>query len=111
MAVNYAKSSVEMSKIAINYSLPYIENELKGTWIRPTEKSLWEVRKTLDNMKSIGLNTVFLETYFHGYTIFPSKTMRSYNFTSQNPVFSGFDVLRAYVTEAHSRGNESSCLV
>ncbi len=103
MAVSYAKSSIEMSKIAINYSLPYIENELKGTWIRPSEKNIYEVRRTLDSMKSIGINTVFLETYFHGYTIFPSKTMRSYNFTEQNPIFAGFDPLRAYVTEAHAR--------
>ncbi len=103
MAVNYAKSSIEMSRIAINYSLPYIENELKGTWIRPTEKSIYEVRRTLDSMQSIGINTVFLETYFHGYTIFPSKTMRSYNFTEQNPIFTGFDPLQAYVTEAHAR--------
>ncbi len=103
MAVNYAKSSIEMSRIAINYSLPYIENELKGTWIRPTEKSIYEVRRTLDSMQSIGINTVFLETYFHGYTIFPSRTMRSYNFTEQNPIFAGFDPLKAYVTEAHAR--------
>ena len=84
-------------------NLPYIENELKGTWIRPTEKNLYEVRKTLDGMQSIGINTIFLETYFHGYTIFPSKTMRSYNFTQQNPIFAGFDPLRAYVNEAHAR--------
>lgn len=103
LAVSYAKSSIEMSRIALNYALPYIENELKGTWIRPTEKNIWEVRKTLDSMQSIGINTVFLETYFHGYTIFPSKTMRSYNFTAQNPIFTGFDPLRAYVNEAHTR--------
>ncbi len=103
MAVNYAKSSIEMSRIAINYSLPYIENELKGTWVRPVEKNIQEVRRTLDNMQSIGINTIFLETYFHGYTIFPSKTMRSYNFTDQNPIFTGFDPLKAYITEAHAR--------
>ncbi len=103
MAVSYAKSSIEMSKIAINYSLPYIENELKGTWIRPTEKNIYEVRRTLDSMQAIGINSIFLETYFHGYTIFPSKTMRSYNFTEQNPIFAGFDPLKAYVTEAHAR--------
>lgn len=103
MAVSYAKSSSEMAKIALNYALPYIANELKGTWIRPTEKNIYEVRRTLDNMQSIGLNTVFLETYFHGYTIFPSKTMKSYNFTSQNPIFTGFDPLRAFVDEAHAR--------
>ncbi len=103
MAVSYAKSSSEMAKIALNYTLPYIANELKGTWIRPTEKNIYEVKRTLDNMQSIGLNTIFLETYFHGYTIFPSKTMKSYNFTGQNPIFAGFDPLRAYVDEAHTR--------
>ncbi len=103
MAVSYAQSSIEMSKIALNYALPYIENELKGTWIRPVEKNTAEIRRTLDNIKSIGINTIFLETYFHGYTIFPSRTMKSYNFTQQNPVFAGFDPLKTYVSEAHVR--------
>jgi len=103
LAVSYAESSAEMAKIALNYALPYIEDELKGTWVRPTEKSWYEVRNTLNNMKSVGINTVFLETYYHGYTIFPSKTMKSYNFTAQNPSFVGFDPLKAYITEAHNR--------
>lgn len=104
MAVSYAKSSMEMSKIALNYALPYVEDELKGTWIRPTERTTTEIRRTLDNIKSVGINTIFLETYFHGYTIFPSKTMKSYNFTAQNPKFAGFDPLKVYVAEAHARG-------
>ena len=98
-----AKESIENATIAYRYTVPYIPNELKGTWIRPTQKNLLEVQKTLDNIKSVGINNVFLETYYHGRTIFPSKTMESYGFEKQNPEFN-FDVLEAWTSEAHKRG-------
>lgn len=109
IAIGYAKSSVEMSKIALNYALPYISDELKGVWIRPTERNTYEVQKTLDNMQSIGITNIFLETYFHGLTIYPSAVMRSYGFTIQNPKFIAFDPLKAYIVEAHKRGMKVHC--
>lgn len=104
ISLNCAKESIRNASLAFQYTLPYIENELKGTWIRPTEKNVQEVQKTLDKIKDTGINNVFLETYFHGRTIFPSVIMEGYGFEVQNPDFVGFDPLAVWVKEAHKRG-------
>lgn len=57
----------------------------------------------MDNLKANGFNSVFLETYFHGKTIFPSQTMNKYGFTVQNEIFEGFDPLDVWIKEAHKR--------
>lgn len=103
VSLNYAKESINYASLAFRYTLPYSQNELKGTWIRPNVKNISDVQKTLDKIKNTGINNVFLETYYHGRTIFPSETMREYGFEVQNPDFN-FDVLSVWVTEAHKRG-------
>lgn len=90
--------------MAIKTSLPYIPNELKGVWIRPTETTKEQIVAALDKLKDNGFNNVFLETYYHGKTIFPSKTMNKYGFTVQNELFEGIDPLKLWVDEAHKRG-------
>ena len=105
----YANSSIEFSKLAIKYSLPYIENEFKGVWVRPKEQNVYEIRKTLDNMQSVGIKEIFLETFFHGYTIYPSYVMRSYGLSIQNPRFLMYDPLKVYIEEAHKRGMRVHC--
>ncbi len=100
----YAKSSIEFSNLAMKYALPYLEQEFKGVWIRPKEQNVYEVRNTLDAIKATGIREVFLETYFHGYTIFPSSVMKNYGLTVQNPKFKNYDPLSAYIDEAHKRG-------
>ncbi len=105
----YAESSVMLSNLAIKYALPYIENEFKGVWLRPVEKNRYEIQKTLDNIKATGITEVFLETYFHGYTIFPSKVMKKYGLTIQNPKFLMYDPLFVYIEEAHKRGIKIHC--
>lgn len=99
----YSSQAIESANLALANALPYIADELKGVWIRPTETSAEEIVKTLDRLKSAGINNIFLETYFHGKTIFPSKTMASYNFIMQNEKFAGFDPLKIWVQEAHKR--------
>lgn len=102
-ALECAKESIKNATLVFRYSLPYIENELKGTWIRPKEKNANDIRKTLDQIKEAGINNVFLETYFHGQTIFPSRVMQAYGFENQNPLFKGFDPLAVWIKEAHER--------
>ncbi|SNX53590.1 family 10 glycosylhydrolase [Thermoanaerobacterium sp. RBIITD] len=74
--------------------------ESRAVWIKPKEKSLEEVVKNLDMMKSININTIYLDTFWSGYTIYPTDS----KYTEQNPVYEGFDVLDAYIKEAHKRG-------
>ena len=100
----FTHSAIEEANDAIISALPYINNELKGVWIRPTEYNAEQIISTLDNLKSNGFNNIFLETYFHGKTIFPSKTMNKYGFIIQNENFVGFDPLAVWIKEAHNRG-------
>lgn len=99
----YTQEAIDEANMAIKTSVPYIKNETKGVWIRPTEKNADQIIATLDNLKANGFNSVFLETYFHGKTIFPSQTMNKYGFTIQNEIFEGFDPLDVWIKEAHKR--------
>ena len=100
----YSQDAINEGNMAIKTSLPYIPNELKGVWVRPTETTKEQIVATLDKLKDNGFNSVFLETYYHGKTIFPSKTMNKYGFTVQNELFEGIDPLKLWVDEAHKRG-------
>lgn len=99
----YTHEAIDAATMAIKTSLPYVKDELKGTWIRPTETSKEQIIATLDKIKTDGFNSIFLETYFHGKTIFPSCTMNKYGFTVQNEKFAGFDPLETWIEEAHKR--------
>lgn len=99
-----AKEAIENASMAYRYTLPYLQNELKGVWIRPNSKNIADIQATLDKIKNTGITNVFLETYFHGRTIFPSTVMKSYGFEEQNPDFRGVDILAIWVKEAHKRG-------
>ena len=99
----YSKEAIDAANLAIQTSLPFMKNELKGLWIRPTETSREQIISTLENIKSNGFNSIFLETYFHGKTIFPSQIMNKYGFTVQNEMFEGFDPLAVWIKEAHDR--------
>ena len=100
----YSQEAINEGNMAIKTSLPYLENELKGVWVRPTETTQEQIITTLDKLRDNGFNNVFLETYYHGKTIFPSKTMNKYGFTVQNELFEGIDPLKIWVEEAHKRG-------
>ncbi|MBX2861827.1 MAG: family 10 glycosylhydrolase [Vampirovibrio sp.] len=83
---------------------------VKGMWHRPVETSRKEVAGTLDFFQKAGINTLYLETFFHGFTIFPSKTYDAYGLPNQYPKFTqasgGFDEadpLKVWIEEAHKR--------
>ncbi|MFI3301000.1 MAG: family 10 glycosylhydrolase [Candidatus Gastranaerophilales bacterium] len=99
----YSKLAIEASNDAIKSVIPCKDSELKGVWLRPTEKSEREIEKTLDRIQKTGISDLFLETYFHGKTIFPSKTMEKYGFVVQNEKFAEIDALEIYIREAHKR--------
>lgn len=101
---NYSQASIDASNKSFYNAVPSIENEFKGIWVRPTEKTVEGIAKTLDRIQNSGINNVFLETYYQGYTIFPSKTMEKYGIIAQRKEFVGFDPLSVWVEEAHKRG-------
>ncbi|MDD3435627.1 MAG: family 10 glycosylhydrolase [Candidatus Gastranaerophilales bacterium] len=99
----YSTMAIDSANLALANALPYKADELKGVWVRPTETTPEAITATLDRIKSAGIDNVFLETYFHGKTIFPSKIMESYGFTYQNEKFAGFDPLKIWIEEAHKK--------
>jgi len=100
----FASKAIEYADLAMAEVIPYDPNELKGVWIRPTYHSIEEIISVLNRMAETGINNVFIETYYHGQTIFPSSTMEKYGFIKQNSEYTDFDPLRVWITEAHKRG-------
>lgn len=100
----YSAEAIANANKAMQYALPYYKDELKGVWVRPTEKTPQEIEKTLDKIKGYGISNIFLETYFQGKTIFPSSTLARYNVQEQRPEFNHFDPLKIWIEQAHKRG-------
>jgi len=99
----YTEEAIEEANAALATVLPGIPNELKGVWIRPTEKTEAQIIKTLNQMKDTGISDVFLETFYHGKTIYPSSIMEQQGFQKQNELFTGIDPLKIWIKEAHKR--------
>ncbi len=90
-------------RIWLSYQ-PFPNDSLRGVWHRPVEKNAVAINKTLDTLKAAGINAIFLETFFHGYTIFPSETFKKYGMATEDPKFDGVDILKLWVDGAHARG-------
>lgn len=99
----YSTKAIEYANEALSSVIPYDDKELKGVWIRPTYFSKKEIEDVLDSLVDAGINSVFVETYYHGKTIFPSRTMEKYGFIKQYEDYEGFDPLKIWITEAHRR--------
>ena len=99
----YSSRAIEYANLAMSTVIPYDSKELKGVWIRPTYFNKKDIEAVLDSLENAGINNVFLETYYHGKTIFPSKTMEKYGFIKQYEDYVGFDPLKIWINEAHKR--------
>lgn len=99
----YASMASAMANKAIETALPYYPNEFKGVWIRPSETDEGQIIATLERLKKSGINNIFLETYFHGKTIYPSAVLKKYGVANQKEEFIGFDPLAIWIKEAHAR--------
>lgn len=96
---------IELKKIIRNYYLnqPSVD-DLKGLWHRPFETDLKAVQKTLDELKSFHINHLFVETYFNGRLILPSKNAkeRMHSFVGNYGIY-GNNLLKAFVEEGRKR--------
>ena len=80
---SYINEAMDSLNLAIKNAIPYYENELKGVWIRPVEKTPEAIVKTVERIANTGITDIFLETYFHGKTIYPSEYLRKYGVIPQ----------------------------
>lgn len=97
----YSHLAILSANTALKSAVPYENKEFKGVWVRPTEKNDDEIEASVKRIKAAGIDNIFIETYFHGRTIFPSKTMANYGFVKQNEKFEGFDPLKIWIKYAH----------
>lgn len=99
---HYLSLAQEAINSALNNAIPYKENEMRGVWIRPTETTEREIEKTVAELKEAGINNIFLETFYHGTTIYPSEVLAKYGVISQRGEFIGIDPLRVWLRECHN---------
>ena len=99
----YSQLAIDYANKALSMAVPYKASELRGVWIRPDCKTKEDVVYVVSKLSEAGINNIFLETYYHGMTIFPSKTMVKYGFIEKNPAFGDLDVLKTFIEEAHKR--------
>ncbi|MBQ8406498.1 MAG: family 10 glycosylhydrolase [Clostridia bacterium] len=116
LAQGYLQSSSLQSASSVAEEILALSSERKpvsahAVWHRPTEKSLAELENSLDIYKDIGVNLVFVETFYHGYSMFKSDTV---------PYYKGFetanygkydDYLSAFSALAAERGIETHAWV
>lgn len=96
------------------------QSEVRGTWLTTTANdhisSPANTRETMQKLRSIGLNTVYVEVWKNGYTQFPSVTLRRLigvdrrpELAKQDPAdpdgtFPARDLLGETLDEAHRNG-------
>ena len=100
----FVHNSMTYLNDAIRYAIPYKQDEFKGIWLRPVETNEDAIAKTVEKLHQAGIDNIFLETYYHGMTIYPSKVLAEYNVINQRPEFVGFDPLAVWIKECHKRG-------
>jgi uncharacterized lipoprotein YddW (UPF0748 family) len=68
-----------------------------GVWLRPVASET-SVTAQLDDIAKAGFKDVFVETFYHGFVIYPSKVV------PERPEMKGRDYLALYLNEGKKRG-------
>ena len=104
LSQKYSSKAIECANFAMSSVIPFDSNEVKGVWVRPTYFTRGEIEEVVDSIEKAGIDSIFLETYYHGKTIYPSRVMENYGFIKQYEDYLGFDPLKIWIEEAHKRG-------
>ena len=111
---NQSKAKIEELCDYINASL--IESKVvsaRSTWYRPCERTFADIKKNVEMFKNIGINLIFVETFYHGCSAFRTDISdipyhpdlaASYTDTENNIVYN--DYLSAFVACCVENGIE-----
>ncbi len=100
----------EVEKRLWQSTAPYSASAIQGVWHRPTRQNSSEsgIQETLHRFKAMGINTVFLETFVHGFPMYSSKVYQKYGITPNAyphlGVLNGEALLDRWVRLAHAEG-------
>lgn len=100
----YVEKAKEETSSAFKTALPYDANEFKGVWIRPTQKTDKDIEQTVKDLKKAGIDNVFLETFYHFQTIYPSNVASVAGIRTQRQEFVGFDPLKSWSEHCKKNG-------
>jgi len=82
--------------------------EIRGTWITTTSSDDWStanLQTTMNSLKQVGLNTVYVEAWKNGYTNYTSPTLAAFTGTpSLNPTVTGRELLNETRAAAANAG-------
>ena len=95
--------SVVLTCKNIRYSM--IESKTvqnRAVWYRSGDKSDADVKRTIDKLKSLNINTIYLETWYEGYCIGNKVDIEGIDL-KRNP---DFDVLESFIRIGHENGIE-----
>lgn len=107
MAYNAAKLSAEKTA----YEILALSAESKpvaarAVWHRPTEKTIEAVKETVETYRALGINLIFVESFFNGYSMFRSENV-PYHKDFESAAYGEYaDYLSAFSTEATKAGIE-----
>ncbi|BER92954.1 family 10 glycosylhydrolase [Atrimonas thermophila] len=80
---------------------------LRGVWVdtKSIPRTPEEIANMVDQLHHVGFNTIFLESFYHGETIYPSSLLASLGLPKQQKLFAeaGYDPLEVFLSEAHKR--------
>ncbi|TWU23653.1 glycoside hydrolase family 10 protein [Bythopirellula polymerisocia] len=88
-------------------SLPAATPEVRGTWLTTTGvdhiRTGFNTEGTMHDLRAVGLNTVYVETWKNGYTNFPSQTLKALiGTTDRNPTIGTTrDLVQETLIHAH----------
>jgi len=88
-----------LNKTVVDKNIQPLRLEQRGAWVRPPSDEK-EIAKILDDLTTARFNMAFVETFYHGFTIYPSDVF------PQRPEFKGKDILQLFITEAKKRNIE-----
>lgn len=97
-ALRAAARAVGAAEQAAFAALPSPPVGIRGVWYRPVEVTPSHVVATLDRLALAGVNTLFLETFYRGRTVYPSEV------ASQHTEFRRWDLLEVWIEEGRRRG-------
>ncbi|MBI4865515.1 MAG: family 10 glycosylhydrolase [Candidatus Wallbacteria bacterium] len=69
----------------------------RGVWVRPTA-NLAAIDRQFADIVQAGFDTIYLETFYHGFAIYPSRVV------PERPGLESVDLLDEYVTRARAAG-------
>lgn len=101
---NTAQRCLQVTHVAFYNTIPAEPGAFRGTWIRPESNDSQKIQQAVAALKQANIQQVFLETYYQGKTIYPSKVMAAYGLAEQHPRYRGGDPLKLWIEEAHKQG-------